>query len=115
MTPDVQREISIAVLGASVGLAGLSLVFLGFSLQTYSSYPSDTGDKILRPYRYGAWVMAFGFAIGLLAALFSLLWLLGGNKFLYCASIVFFVCQMALSIGAGAGITSLVLRGKLWL
>ena len=110
-----ETEIGLAVLGSSVGLAGLSLVFLGFAISTYRSFPADTGDKILRPYVGAAAAMTLAFFMGMVTALLALLWLIHDTSKLYGIFVYLFIAQMALSSLSAFFITNLSLRSKLWL
>ena len=46
-------QIVTTVLGASAGVGGLVLVFLGILITTVGTFAGDTPDAVLRPYRLG--------------------------------------------------------------
>ena len=108
-------QIGLAVLGAAVGLAGLSLVFLGFALSTYQSFAADAGETVMRPYRVSAWVMTYNFVVGAIVAVVVLIALMSDSSKAYHASLGMFFYQL---IGSGVSatvITNLTLRGRVWL
>jgi hypothetical protein len=65
----------LAILGASTGVAGLVLVFIGMLVTAIAGYPGGTSEVTLRPFRVGAWAAVGIFGLSLLTAALSLFWL----------------------------------------
>ena len=97
--PDYAKDVIIAILGASVALAGLLLVFSGFVFGQADSFPRATTDNaIINKYRN---VGRFGLAPFLLSLALSgiaVVWLLYPSRDLYFASVIGF---MVLLLGSG--------------
>jgi hypothetical protein len=72
-------EVMLSVFGASAGIAGLVLVFVGLLITRIRTYPGGTSKAALRPYRVGAWAATGVFGVGLDAVTLSLM-RLGGNR-----------------------------------
>lgn len=81
----------ISVFGASAGVAGLVLVFVGLLISTIGTYPGGTAKATLRPYRVGAWAATGVFGASLASVALSLTWLaLSDSHWLYVSTLVFF-------------------------
>jgi hypothetical protein len=88
--PDPQ-DVMISVFGASAGVAGLVLVFVGLLITTIGTYPGGTSKVALRPYRVGAWAATAVFGASLASVALSLAWLaLSDTHWLYVSSLVVF-------------------------
>jgi uncharacterized membrane protein len=98
----------VGVLGASTALAGLLVVFEGFLISAYASWPenADVGQK--NKYRYGVVAAAIGVVLAVLVALFATLWLLGVD--LFGLSVGGFILLLALVIVLSAAATRLALE-----
>ncbi len=75
---DIAKDAAIAILGASVALGGLLLIFCGFLFAQAASFPKDTTpdeliDRYRRAGRYGIYPFAFSLLIAGLS-LAQLLW-----------------------------------------
>lgn len=90
----MDSNISIAILSTSVALAGLLLVFLGFVLSTYQSFPGDTSSSVLDKYRNTGKKALAVFVICVITSVLSLTWLLTDNCFLYWLFISLFYVEM---------------------
>jgi hypothetical protein len=75
---DIARDASIAILGASVALGGLLLIFCGFLFAQAASFPKDaTPDELIDRYRNAGRYGVYPFVFSLLIAglrLGQLLW-----------------------------------------
>jgi hypothetical protein len=93
--PDYAKDVVIAVLGASVGLAGLLLVFSGFVFAQADGFPkATTDDAIIDKYRT---VGRFGlapFLLSLLISALAVIWFLHPSPCLYYASVFGFIALL---------------------
>src|SRR5271157_1198902 len=92
------KDVILGVLGASVGLAGLLLVFSGFVLSQAAGFPNTTPDTITKKFEKAAKVGVWPFLLALAVSGVSLFWLLRPSPGAYCATILGFI---ALLIGTG--------------
>jgi hypothetical protein len=85
------KDVMISVFGASAGVAGLVLVFVGLLITTIGTYPGGTSKAALRPYRVGAWAATGVFGASLATVALSLAWLaLNDSHWLYVSALVAF-------------------------
>jgi hypothetical protein len=85
------KDVMISVFGASAGVAGLVLVFVGVLITTVGMYPGGTSKSALRPYRVGAWAAIAAFGVSLITVALSLLWLaVNDSQVLYIGTLVLF-------------------------
>jgi hypothetical protein len=70
------KEVVLAILGASVALAGLLLVVSGYVFSQVNAFPSGTDNKILDSYRLAGKLGLIPFIIALCDAAIGLWWLL---------------------------------------
>lgn len=78
------KDVVLAILGASAGLGGFVLVFLGIIITSYESYSGGTPEQVVRPYRATGVLLLAAFAYSLVNVALCLLWLaLGGPAGLY--------------------------------
>lgn len=91
------KEIVLALLGVSAGLAGLVLVFLGLVITTYQSFLAPTPAPILNRYRRIAAALLGAFALGIACVVVATVWLLrlGDSQGLYVATAALFFGQIA--------------------
>ena len=89
-------DVVIALLGASAGLAGLVLVFLGLVVAGYAALPGDSPAETKEPYRTTGSVLVVAFVVGLGTVGASTAWLLrlGDNHALYILTVALFVLQL---------------------
>ncbi|MHB8376673.1 MAG: hypothetical protein ACYDAK_13430 [Candidatus Limnocylindrales bacterium] len=103
-----RTSVMSAVLGASTAVAGLLLVFQGFVVSTYASFPSGTDARTLTKYkRTVAAVVAF-VGISILVAAGAMGWLLGVNVF--WVTVAGFFMILALLFAAAVMVTALILE-----
>jgi hypothetical protein len=101
-----QRDVVTTVLGASAGVGGLVLVFLGILIAAVATYPGDTSSETLRPYRLGAWASVGVFALSLVAVALSLAWLaIDQPHWLYVLAVVAFSCLLVAVLALAAWVT----------
>jgi hypothetical protein len=85
-------DVVLAILGASAGVAGLVLVFVGILVTAIAGYPGGTSTRTLRPFRLAAWASVCVFGLSLLTTALSLLWLAVTDAHsLYVATIALFL------------------------
>jgi uncharacterized membrane protein len=75
----VEKDVVLAILGASAALAGFVLVFLGIIIGSYQSYSGAVPEQVVEPYRRLGGVLLATFGVCLFAVLVSLVWLVGGG------------------------------------
>ena len=101
-----QKDVVTAVLGASAGVGGLVLVFLGILITTAGSFAGDTPDAVLRPYRLGAWAAVGVFGLSILTVAVSLVWLaVDQPHWLYVLTLVGFSCLLAAVLALATAVT----------
>jgi hypothetical protein len=92
--PEFAKDVMLAVLGASVGLAGLLLVFSGFVLSQASSFPSTTDDDVIERFekagRFGVWP----FLLAIVIALLSVTWFIAPCHGIYLSALIGFVALL---------------------
>jgi hypothetical protein len=69
------RDAALGMLGASAGIAGLTLVFLGVVISTYQSYGAASSPRVLGRYRRSALFVLVSFSLSLLTVVLSITWL----------------------------------------
>ena len=100
----------IAVLGASAGLGGFVLVFLGLIIASYQSYAGDVPEAVVRPFRMAGVVLLAAFGLSVIAVVLATGWMVaGGPSSTYGAVLASFLILLALVFGAAAWTTRLVL------
>ncbi len=71
----MSRDSVLSMLGASAGIAGLTLVFLGVVIATYQSYGAASSPKVLARYRRSALFVLASFFLSLVTVVVSITWL----------------------------------------
>ena len=82
-----QKEIILGVLGASVSIAGLLLVFCGFLFGQAAIFPPTTPDAIIERFRRGGRIGIAPFLGSLAVATCSFTWLLFGQSWMYWVAV----------------------------
>jgi hypothetical protein len=81
--PDYSKDVVIAILGASIGLAGLLLVVSGFVLAMIASFPPQVPNARIRRYEWAAKAGLLPFVLALSDAATGMAWMLHGGSWLY--------------------------------
>jgi hypothetical protein len=105
------KDVILALMGASAGLGGLVLVFLGFLISALGSFPAGTDRALLNPYRWTALLSGAAFLLSVITVALTAWWLAGlhDNASLYGWSVATFAVQLALLlVSAGLGTYQLV-------
>ena len=103
MTP---TDVMVAVFGASAGVGGLVLVFLGVLITTVGTYPGGTSDQALAPLRKGAWYAVGVFAGSLATTAASLAWLaVRDEHWLYVITLTMFSALLVALLGLAIVVT----------
>jgi hypothetical protein len=99
------KDVVISLLGASAGLTGLVLIFLGSLVAAIGALPPGSDAAVYRPYRLTALVVAVAFGLGLCTVALSTAWLLSldDTHGLYVGTAVLFIAQLV-AIAATAAI-----------
>jgi hypothetical protein len=100
--PEYAKDVIIAILGASVGLAGLLLVFSGFVFAQADSFPkATTDDSIINKYRNVGRLGLLPFLLSLVLAALTVVWFLHPSCPVYFASVIGFILILAVSAAYG--------------
>ena len=95
---DNSKDIIIAVFGASVALAGLLLIFVGFVFSQGASFPPETtDDKLIQRYERAGKMGMVPFVLALTEATLCLFWLLAEDHSLYVGAMLGFFLLLALT------------------
>jgi hypothetical protein len=104
------KDVVLALLGASAGLAGFVLVFLGVIIATYQSYGGNVPGPVVRPFRTTGGVLFGAFGFSLVTVTVCMVWLaLGGPSALYGWAIGLFALQLVTVFLAAGWTTRMVL------
>jgi hypothetical protein len=96
--PEYAKDVAIALLGASVAIAGLLLVVAGFVFAQAATFPPDeTDDKVIRGFEMAGRLGLIPFVIALVEAGFSLLWIVHRSDCLYTGIIWGFFLLLVLT------------------
>jgi hypothetical protein len=93
---DVSRDSVLAMLGASAGIGGLTLVFLGVIVSTYQSYGAASSPSVLGRYRRSAAFVLASFSLSLVTVILSVAWLTWSHPVgaLFWAIVAVFLVQV---------------------
>jgi uncharacterized membrane protein len=106
----VEKDVVLAILGASAALGGFVLVFLGIIIAAYQSYSGAVPEQVVHPYRRLGGILLATFGLCLIAVLVSLAWLVGGGPDgAYGVTVGLFVLELAAVFGAAVWATRMVL------
>lgn len=96
--PEYAKDVALALLGGSIGLAGLLLVVSGLVLSQVNSFPAETTpDKTIKQYERAAKLGLIPFALALADAALCLLWLLHRSDGLYTSAVDGFFALLAIT------------------
>ena len=106
----MEKDVVLAILGASAALAGFVLVFLGIIIASYQSYSGGVPEQVVEPYRRLGGILLGTFGLCLLAVLVCLGWLVGGGpNEAYGVTVGLFVLELVAVFGAAVWATRMVL------
>jgi uncharacterized membrane protein len=106
----IEKDVVLAILGASAGLAGFVLVFLGIIIASYQSYTGGVPEQVLEPYRTVGGILLGAFALCLFAVLVCVAWLVGsGPDEAYGVTVALFVAEVVGVFAAAVWATRMVL------
>jgi len=96
--PEYSKDVMLALLGASVGLAGLLLVVAGFVFAQAGSFPPETtDDETIARYERAGKVGLIPFGLSLVEAGLCLAWLLHSSSSLYVVTVAGFFLLLVLT------------------
>jgi hypothetical protein len=99
MAPE-QKDVMIAILGASAALGGLVLVFLGTIIAAYQALPSDAPKAVKGRAKGAAKPIIGAFLVSMASVALSVIWLdARGGEVLYEVSFVVFLLELAAIAG----------------
>lgn len=96
--PEFAKDVVIALLGASVGLAGLLLLFSGFVFTEAASFPAEIPDEITRKYRRVGKFGLLPFLLSLVVAALCVFWFAFPTDSLYCATVFLFLMLLLMTL-----------------
>jgi hypothetical protein len=106
----LEKDVILAILGASAALAGFVLVFLGIIIASYQSYSGGVPEQVVKPYRTLGGILLATFALCLVAVLVCLGWLVGGGPGeVYGVTVALFVVEVTAVFAAALWATRTVL------
>lgn len=98
--PEYAKDVVIAILGSSVGLAGLLLVFSGFVFAQADGFPKETtDDAIINRYRRVGRAGLIPFLISLSLAAVNVVWFMCPTETLYRLSVYGFLFLLLSAAG----------------
>jgi hypothetical protein len=106
------KDVMLAAVGASAGIAGLTLVFLGLVVTGIRAFQPGTSRSVLARYRRPAVTVLVAFSTSLVATVLAASWLvaLGDVHWLYVLAVIAFFLQLVVLAVA----VTHVLRRILW-
>ena len=105
-----EKDVVLAILGASAALAGFVLVFLGVIIASYQSFSGGVPAQVVDPYRTVGGILLGAFGLCLLAVVACLGWLVGGGPDgAYGATVGLFVAELFAVFAAAIWATRMVL------
>jgi len=106
----LEKEVILAILGASAALGGFVLVFLGIIIASYESYSGAVPEQVVHPYRTLGGILLATFGLCLFAVLVSLAWLVGGGpNGAYGVPVVLFALELVAVFAAAVSATRMVM------
>jgi hypothetical protein len=104
--PEYAKDVMVAVIGASVALGGLLLVFCGFIFAQAASFPkATTDDTVITQYRSAALLGIWPFLGAIVNALTVLVWFCWPCPSLYFTSLGFFAVLLVVTGVYGFAVT----------
>jgi hypothetical protein len=89
--PEYAKDVMLGILGASVGLAGLLLIFSGYVFAQAAAFPpATTDDKIINRFRNAGRFGLWPFLLALADSVLSTIWLVHPECHTYFGSVAVF-------------------------
>lgn len=106
-----KKDVVLGLLGSASGLAGLTLVFLGFVVAARSSFAPGTPKRVLKRYHLPAAGVLAAFVVSVLCVGASVWWLVDTKRpwFVYALSVALFGVQLVLLL-----IATVIVVARLW-
>jgi hypothetical protein len=96
--PEYSKDVMIAIMGATVALAGLLLVVAGYVFAQANSFPrATTDDAVLKRYEAAGKLGLIPFLFALGDAALSLVWLIHSSPCLYWVTVTGFFLLLFLA------------------
>lgn len=100
--PEYAKDVMIGVLGASVGLGGLLLIFCGFIFSVAAGYPTETtSDATIQMYKRAGRLGLWPFVGSLVNALVVVVWFLCPCNVLYFIALALFILLLVITAAYG--------------
>jgi hypothetical protein len=100
--PEYAKDVMLALLGGSVGLAGLLLAVSGFVFAQAGSFPPETtDDETIERYERAGKIGLVPFGLSLAEAGVCLAWLLHSSSALYAVGVAGFFLLLVLTAAYG--------------
>jgi hypothetical protein len=103
---DITKDVVVAILGASVALAGLLLVFCGFVFSRAASFPVGTSDPIKQKWKNAALWGLLPFLMSMADAMLAAAWFVWQCPALYRWTLGVFFVVLLFTAGYGVIIMS---------
>jgi|SRR5580704_6292864 hypothetical protein len=101
--PEYAKDVMLGILGASVGLAGLLLVFSGYVFAQAAAFPpATTDDKIINRFRNAGRFGLWPFLLALTDSVISMIWLVHPGCHIYIVSVAVFFLLLVGTAAYGA-------------
>jgi hypothetical protein len=101
--PEYAKDVMVAVLGASVGLGGLLLIFCGFVFSQAASFPKATTDNsTIKSYKDAGTLGLWPFLGSIINSLVVVAWFLCPVTGLYSTALVLFIVLLIATAVYGA-------------
>jgi len=105
------QDVVTPILGASAGLGGMTLVFLGLLINVNRSLPPDAPKAVRGRVRAAAWRVFAAFAMSIFSVSVALARLvIPGGDCLYWASVLAFAADLVAIVGVALVTTRWLLR-----
>ncbi len=107
------QNVVTAFLGASAGLGGLTLVFLGLVVSSVEGFAPGTSPEVTDAYKRPAITVLAAFALSLMCCALAAVWLLAdGNGVIYAVTAVAFFTQLVMVAAAAVHVLTRVLWAR---
>ena len=96
------KDVILAILGASAGIAGLTLVFLGLVIASLQGFAPGTREDVIKPFRRPAMTTIVAFGASIVSVALATIWLikLGDVHWIYDLTVWIFFVQLVVLAAA---------------